>query len=177
MLALQASNSLAITNDPDISKQQFLEKERRELIREKERTEYKKIQDSHKKEKKVIETIDDLGGGCIDIDEIIINGASIINQDILYEKITDNYEGDCLAKSDLIKIQSQLQNHYIKHGYSTSRVFFNLQRMSEKILELNISEGKVESINHSSKKEEFFSLRRRVNLATVFPLKKRKFLI
>lgn len=99
-----------------------------------------------------------------------------IKQSKLRTLFLDKYLNQCITKSDIAKIQSNIMDYYIGKGYTTARVYFDFATMRDKILTIIIYEGIVEDIElkSDSKVDNKFPFRNKTQLYTAFPLKKNK---
>ncbi|MDA0902265.1 MAG: hypothetical protein O3B09_02510, partial [Proteobacteria bacterium] len=110
--------------DQNDRNQQFLEQQIQDLIRQKKIQETQRIRDSRNfdDDKKVTEPTPD-NGGCVKPQKMEIRGSKLFKAQKLEKKFLKKHLNQCLKKSDIINIQKELNDYYIKKGYSNARVY------------------------------------------------------
>ncbi len=166
----------------NIQNEQRMERERMDIIRQREIKEIRTIKKFDKGEK-IDEQADVDKGGCLVPKSIEFKGNSLFSKKYLRKKFLKSFEEKCFSKLDIVKIQKDLTNFYIDKGYSNARVYFDKNKLlKERILIFFIAEGFVENItldegesdNHNKYLDTFLSARNSTKKFTTFPLLKNK---
>lgn len=144
--ALTPSEQRAI--DQSIQIEQRLQRERQDVIKQKEITEIDNIGQS----KKRLSTSDSKGslvdnGDCRKIDKIKIENNYKISSKTLKKYFIQKYEGKCITKTDLKNLKDSISNFYFEKGYISARVYFNAEEILQGVLKIVIEEGRIEEIN------------------------------
>lgn len=83
---------------------------------------------------------------CLQIDIIELNGAfglSVRRR----AKLLKPFVGQCLAANDLNRLLSDITNAYLKQGYVTTRAYLPAQDLQDRVLHIQVIEGRLESID------------------------------
>lgn len=105
---------------------------------------------------------------CLPADSINFYGAKSINIKKIEQKTK---KINCISQAVLQDIQQQLQMLYVKKGYLTTRVYFDLKDLDKRQINIVIEEGFLQNIImlNAETKEEDKSLSARLQKATAFP--------
>lgn len=86
---------------------------------------------------------------CININLIVVQGATIIDEDQV-DRITKTYVSRCLSLKDINQLISDISNLYLDKGFITSRAFVQPQKIEKGTLDLLVVEGKIETFQSTS---------------------------
>jgi hemolysin activation/secretion protein len=96
------------------------------------------------------------GEGCHNINDIKINGATIMPARA-QNKIIKNYTRKCLGVAEIQSILSDITAYYIEKGYPTSRVYLPVQDLSSGTLLIDVVEGRLGDIQLKDGQNRSFS--------------------
>lgn len=174
--AIDSSQERAVIREIEIN-QQRLGRERLDIIKNNKKQEIEKIRENRNLEKTDydIENFDDKGG-CVNLKKIDFSGNTIFSNKIIRSKLLSEFDNKCLKKADLIRIKQKLENFYIVKGYSNCRVYFDKEKLKEKILFLMILEGFTQkiSLKNNSKIDKKLKFRNSNKLFFAFPFLNKK---
>jgi hemolysin activation/secretion protein len=85
---------------------------------------------------------------CFEIRRIRLQGATLIGERRQRELLAP-YEGRCLGASQLNELLKTITDHYLAHGYVTSRAYLPQQDLSDGELEVLVVEGRLEGLDSS----------------------------
>lgn len=88
-------------------------------------------------------SVPDLGAPCRDINEIRIEGATLLPGGVR-EQIARDYAGRCLAAKDLEAVLAAVTKFYIDKGYVTTRAYLPAQDLRSGTLAVMVVEGRIE---------------------------------
>jgi hemolysin activation/secretion protein len=170
-----SSNSLA-ESDVNQSVERNLEQIRRGLEKERQVGEIINIKKARSFEViKKPDAKETKEGRCFTAKSVDIAGNKIFTSQILRDKFLNNLP-DCFKKSDLEKTRGNIQNFYIKHGYSNARVYFDEEAAKQNKLLIKIYEGIIKDIKleNNSTLDKYLPFRKKTKLFTAFPFIKNK---
>ncbi|WP_232486685.1 POTRA domain-containing protein [Pectobacterium parmentieri] len=84
-------------------------------------------------------------GQCFSIKDIHYRNSSLLHENDK-NKLNKNYINRCINVSNINQLIHDISNWYIERGYITSRAFISEQDLSGEILQIDILEGRLESI-------------------------------
>ncbi|WP_201211150.1 ShlB/FhaC/HecB family hemolysin secretion/activation protein [Rhodocyclus purpureus] len=103
-----------------------------------------------------------LPGTCVDIKEIDIKGADLIDEEDKMS-IIEKYLNRCLTVRDIEELLGEVNQHYIGRGFITTRVYLPNQDLKSGTLTIIVLEGRIESLKIEGDPEG------RINLAMAVP--------
>ena len=177
VFALNADQQKAI--DQNIRNEQLLQRERQNIIQQKEIKEIDNIGKTKKRGGKIGLDNDFIdNGACKKISKFIIKKNTKISSKYIQKKFIKKHLGKCLIKTKLKKIKDNINNLYFKKGYISARVYYDPKRIFQGILEIVIEEGKIEEIElrDDSKLNDKLSYRRFSQKTLAFPFLKKRVL-
>lgn len=83
---------------------------------------------------------------CLTFKAIEVQGNTLFSNKYLQRYILAPYLGQCINKTRLYAVQNALTNLYVKRGWSTTRVYFDIQQLSVGKLLMVIQEGRIDNI-------------------------------
>lgn len=84
-------------------------------------------------------------GGCITIQQIIIEQATLLSEK-QKQRLTAPYSGHCLGMPQINQLIRDISQWYISRGYITSRAFITEQNLASGQLHITVLEGKLQAI-------------------------------
>jgi hemolysin activation/secretion protein len=108
------------------------------------------------------------------VKKIEVLGNTVLKQEI--NQLVDKYQNQQVSFEELITLRTDITNLYIKKGYITSGAFIlNNQPIESGIIEIQVVEGKLESIEISGlKRLEENYIRSRLQIAATPPLNQKR---
>ena len=165
--------------DQNIRNEQRLERERQNIIQQKEIQELENIGKAKRKsEKSELDSDFTDNGACRKINKFEIEKNKKISSKTLHKKFIKKYLNKCLTKTDLKEIKDNINNLYFKKGYISARVYYDTKRIFQGILKIVIEEGKIEEIElkDDSKLNDKLSYRKSSQKFLAFPFLKKRVL-
>lgn len=178
ILLISTSPSFAVDVNQEIENQ--LNQERQSIIRKQESLEHQRIKKNYRNlDEKKPDSKKNLGEDLYCLKQLIveIKGNTKFSTASLKSQFIDQYKEQCLGKVEIAKIKSDIENYYIEAGYINARIYIDSKKLSEKILQLMIFEGKIQDVkfkNSSEKQNKFSEFRQQTQLFTAFPFSKNK---
>jgi hemolysin activation/secretion protein len=151
LYALTTNEKLVIEDQRLIEQREQIEKERRELLKMQQEIERTRKQKRFEPEKKKIIEVP-LKEAEVFVKDIVVEGVKKISPKKI-NKIINSYKNKKLKKSDIVNIQTELQNLYLEKGYISSRIYLNVDSLNDGILKFTAEEGFVESIGFADPKQ------------------------
>lgn len=97
---------------------------------------------------------------CFDIDKIDVLGVEALKQGLI-DEITSPYHGTCMGLDKINQVLQAITALYLDRGYVSTRAYLPQQDLSSGTLNIQVIEGKVESIDTSAAEK--------INIKTAFP--------
>lgn len=185
MLLAKASFAADLSQDQqniikqNIQTEQNFLNERKNIAREKQLEEIKKIgkskseiDESEAKEAAADDSV------CRVINDFIFVGNSKFSTRFLTNKFVKKYSkksgNNCFKKSDLNELRREIEGYYLNKGFVVSRVYFDLKNLADGFVMIVIEEGKLDKIElkDNSKLNDKLPFRRSLQKFFAFPFSK-----
>lgn len=86
---------------------------------------------------------------CFEIKDILLEGAEHLSAQSR-EQLLAPYRGRCLGVGQLNELLKAITDHYLAHGFVTTRAYLPQQDLSGGILKIKVVEGRLEGFDESS---------------------------
>jgi hemolysin activation/secretion protein len=112
----------------------------------------------------------------IQVEKFVVTGSTVFSQ-AEFDAVTAPYVGRMISVAELFQARSAITQLYVEKGYITSGALIPPQKLKSGIVEIQIIEGKLETINVTGiKRLRPGYVSSRVGLATQTPLNRNKLL-
>ncbi|QEY58324.1 ShlB/FhaC/HecB family hemolysin secretion/activation protein [Pseudomonas sp. C27(2019)] len=123
-----------------------LSRERQERLLQEQQRRFDELQSLPSREVSVPSLPADDSSACLQVDSIELNGADVLSQR-QRTRLLQPFVEQCLTANDLNRLLNDITNAYLKRGYVTTRAYLPPQDLQDGVLQIQVIEGRLESIN------------------------------